>query len=174
MSVCCATLLSSDTKRHCRTLLSAREIILKASLESEYKIYQPTRELNPAPSAHHSSRRALCLSHLSHKGWRHISVNGIVCMFPQIYLEYCVGGSVDGIMHELERPLSELQISCICHQICEALEFIHGRNVIHRDLKAGNILLNAEGLAKLGTLNSYVKFIIFTRTCNKSGKSQVH
>ena len=64
-----------------------------------------------------------------------------------------MGGSVDGIMHELERPLNELQISCVCRQMCCALAFIHGRNVIHRDVKAGNILLNAEGVAKLGNLH---------------------
>jgi len=69
----------------------------------------------------------------------------------QMYLEFCVGGSVDGIMHELERPLSELEISCVCWQVCAALEFIHSHGVIHRDIKAGNILLNAEGVAKLGT-----------------------
>jgi len=57
---------------------------------------------------------------------------------------------VDGIMHELERPLSESEISCICCQMCAALEFIHSRGVIHRDMKAANILLNAEGCAKLG------------------------
>ena len=77
-------------------------------------------------------------------------------MFLQIYLEYCVGGSVDGIMHELERPLSEAQIACVCSQVCAALEFIHSCYVIHRDLKAGNILLNAEGLAKLGLYDQHV------------------
>jgi len=59
---------------------------------------------------------------------------------------------VDGIMHELERALSESQIACICYQMCSALAFIHRRNVIHRDVKAGNILVNAEGIAKLGIL----------------------
>jgi len=73
-------------------------------------------------------------------------------MCVQIYLEYCAGGSVDGIIHELERPLNECQISCICYQMCSALAFIHSRHVIHRDVKAGNILVNAEGFAKLGIL----------------------
>ena len=73
-----------------------------------------------------------------------------MCTFLQLYLEYCVGGSVDGIMHELERSLSEAEIACICCQICAALEFIHSCCVVHRDVKAGNILLNAEGHAKLG------------------------
>jgi len=66
-------------------------------------------------------------------------------------------------MHELERPLSEVEISCICCQMCTALEFIHSRNVIHRDMKAGNILVDAEGRAKLGiscsSNNLYIKYL---------------
>jgi len=81
-----------------------------------------------------------------------MNVSGITVfmLLLQIYLEYCIGGSVDGIMHELERPLNEPEIACVCSQMCAALEFIHSHSIIHRDLKAGNILLNAEGRAKLG------------------------
>jgi len=67
---------------------------------------------------------------------------------------------VDGIIHELERPLNESQISCVCYQTCSALAFIHGRNVIHRDVKAGNILINAEGFAKLGRYFVYVQLCL--------------
>lgn len=38
------------------------------------------------------------------------------------------------------------KISC---QVAEALSYLHSRYVIHRDLKAGNILLTAEGVVKL-------------------------
>ena len=72
----------------------------------------------------------------------------------QIYLEYCIGGAVDAIMHELERPLTERQISCVSWQVCTALEYIHTRGIMHRDLKAGNILLTADGIAKLGKLTT--------------------
>jgi len=57
---------------------------------------------------------------------------------------------VDSIMLDLERPLKEPEICCICKQICEALEFLHRNLVIHRDLKAGNVLLSADGTVKLG------------------------
>jgi len=63
-------------------------------------------------------------------------------------------------MHELERPLSELEISCVCWQMCAALEFIHSHCIVHRDVKAGNILLNAEGIAKLGIPDTSNKFYI--------------
>lgn len=65
-------------------------------------------------------------------------------------LELCGGGAVDGIMIELEKPLIESQISYIAKYTNEALIFLHDRNVIHRDLKAGNILLTADAVVKLG------------------------
>ena len=32
----------------------------------------------------------------------------------------------------------------------EALTFLHGKKVIHRDLKAGNVLMTLEGDIRLG------------------------
>ena len=67
-----------------------------------------------------------------------------------MYIEFCAGGAVDSIMLDLERHLSEPEIQCICKQMCEALEFLHRNLVIHRDLKAGNVLLTDDGIVKLG------------------------
>uniref|UniRef100_A0AAQ5ZTG8 non-specific serine/threonine protein kinase n=1 Tax=Amphiprion ocellaris TaxID=80972 RepID=A0AAQ5ZTG8_AMPOC len=67
-----------------------------------------------------------------------------------ILIEFCAGGAVDAIMLELERPLTEPQIRVVCKQTLEALIYLHENKVIHRDLKAGNILLSLEGDVKLG------------------------
>jgi len=67
-----------------------------------------------------------------------------------MYIEFCSGGAVDSIMLDLERPLTEPEIRCICKQLCEALQFLHRNLIIHRDLKAGNVLLTADGTVKLG------------------------
>ena len=67
-----------------------------------------------------------------------------------MFIEFCGGGAVDSIMVDLEKPLKEDQIRYVCHEMCEGLAFIHNQHVIHRDLKAGNVLLTLEGDVKLG------------------------
>ncbi|XP_058507937.1 STE20-like serine/threonine-protein kinase isoform X3 [Solea solea] len=66
-----------------------------------------------------------------------------------ILIEFCAGGAVDAIMLELERPLTEPQIRVVCKQTLDALCYLHENKVIHRDLKAGNILLSLDGEVKL-------------------------
>ncbi|XP_034040090.1 STE20-like serine/threonine-protein kinase isoform X2 [Thalassophryne amazonica] len=66
-----------------------------------------------------------------------------------ILIEFCAGGAVDAIMLELERPLTEPQIRVVCKQTLEALIYLHENKIIHRDLKAGNILLSLDGEVKL-------------------------
>uniref|UniRef100_A0A8C2JDX6 non-specific serine/threonine protein kinase n=1 Tax=Cyprinus carpio TaxID=7962 RepID=A0A8C2JDX6_CYPCA len=66
-----------------------------------------------------------------------------------ILIEFCGGGAVDAVMLELERPLTEPQIRVVCKQTLDALQYLHDSKVIHRDLKAGNILLTLDGDVKL-------------------------
>uniref|UniRef100_A0A8C7NNA9 non-specific serine/threonine protein kinase n=1 Tax=Oncorhynchus mykiss TaxID=8022 RepID=A0A8C7NNA9_ONCMY len=66
-----------------------------------------------------------------------------------IMIEFCPGGAVDATMLELDRGLMEPQIQVICRQTLEALVYLHSIKIIHRDLKAGNILLTLEGDIKL-------------------------
>lgn len=65
-------------------------------------------------------------------------------------IEYCNGGALDSIMVELEKPLTEPQIAYVCKHMTEGLSFLHKNKIIHRDLKAGNVLLTMEGGVKLG------------------------
>jgi serine/threonine protein kinase len=63
-----------------------------------------------------------------------------------------------------DRNLNEEQIASIVDMILKGLAFLHEKKKIHRDVKAGNILLNRDGYAKLGDfgvsaqlLNSFSK-----------------
>lgn len=54
------------------------------------------------------------------------------------------------LLSELERALTEPQIRVVCKQTLQALIYLHDNKIIHRDLKAGNILLTLDGDVKLG------------------------
>jgi serine/threonine protein kinase len=48
------------------------------------------------------------------------------------------------------KPLREDQIATVCKDVLLGLKYLHSQKRIHRDIKAGNILLTEEGKAKLG------------------------
>ena len=66
-----------------------------------------------------------------------------------ICMEYCGAGSVSDIIKFRKAPLNEIQISAILNDILKGLEYLHGLRRIHRDVKAGNILLTDGGDSKL-------------------------
>ncbi|KAK4317532.1 hypothetical protein Pmani_011378 [Petrolisthes manimaculis] len=66
-----------------------------------------------------------------------------------IVMEYCGAGSVSDIMRLRKKTLTEEEIATVVHDTLRGLEYLHLRRKIHRDIKAGNILLNTLGHAKL-------------------------
>ncbi|XP_075715620.1 STE20-like serine/threonine-protein kinase [Rhinoderma darwinii] len=66
-----------------------------------------------------------------------------------IVVEFCAGGALDGVMLELGHGLTEGQIRVVCFQTLLGLQYLHSQKIIHRDLKAGNILLTQQGDIRL-------------------------
>ncbi|KAI9335129.1 hypothetical protein BDR26DRAFT_866213 [Obelidium mucronatum] len=66
-----------------------------------------------------------------------------------IVMEYCGAGSVSDLMEFCNMTLSEDQISVVCRYTLKGLAYMHSMRKIHRDIKAGNILINTKGEAKL-------------------------
>ncbi|CEP11169.1 hypothetical protein [Parasitella parasitica] len=64
-----------------------------------------------------------------------------------IIMDYAAGGSVRTIMKA--GILEERYIALITREILLALSYLHKNQIIHRDIKAANILLTAEGNVQL-------------------------
>lgn len=66
-----------------------------------------------------------------------------------IVMEFCDGGSALDIMNSLKKPFSEAQVAAMVSNMVQGLVYLHHHKILHRDIKAGNVLLTSEGKAKL-------------------------
>jgi hypothetical protein len=67
---------------------------------------------------------------------------------PCLVLEFVEGKSLKTVLRERGR-LPEEEVLSIGRQIAEALSHAHGRGVVHRDVKPGNVILEPGGRARL-------------------------
>ena len=74
-----------------------------------------------------------------------------------LILEYCSCGSLRDLMYSIERPFSEIEIATLIKMVLKGLICLHDLNIIHRDIKAQNILLTDDGYAKLGDFGVGIK-----------------
>ncbi|GFH26170.1 protein kinase domain-containing protein, partial [Haematococcus lacustris] len=54
-----------------------------------------------------------------------------------------------GLMDSNKFKFTEAQVKCIMKQLLKGLAYVHGNGVLHRDLKASNILIDKHGSVKL-------------------------
>ena len=64
-----------------------------------------------------------------------------------LVLEYCEGGDLENLMER--RRIPEVEAKFYIAEIILGLEYLHSLDVIYRDLKPANILLDAQGHVKL-------------------------
>ena len=97
-----------------------------------------------------------------------------------ILMEHCAGGPAAGKLKELQetgRRVPEATLMRWLHDVCAALNHLHSQSppIAHRDLKAENMLLGADGTVKLcdfgsatsraGVYESYAVSALFHRDC---------
>ncbi|KAL8971516.1 MAG: hypothetical protein Q9183_001018 [Haloplaca sp. 2 TL-2023] len=65
-----------------------------------------------------------------------------------IFLEYVPGGSVAGMLNSYGQ-LQEALIRNFVRQILTGLSYLHGKDIIHRDIKGANVLVDGKGNIKI-------------------------
>ena len=88
---------------------------------------------------------------------QHPNILNLYCSFVTkenvlwMVMPYVGGGSVLSIMKWAYRDgLEESWIASILCEVLKSVDYMHKHNFIHRDIKAGNILIDLDGHVKLG------------------------
>jgi serine/threonine protein kinase len=66
-----------------------------------------------------------------------------------LVMEYCPGGSLDQRLYS-GGPLSQNEVFRWGAVLCETLDFVHTKGIVHHDIKPANILFSLDGAIKLG------------------------
>ncbi len=93
-------------------------------------------------------REAQAVARLSHANIVNIHDVGQEDGIYYLVMEYVRGDNLKNIIKQKGRLEPEEAVH-IAVQVCEALEHAHNNNIVHRDIKPHNILITADGKAKL-------------------------
>jgi len=96
------------------------------------------------------------LSHLNHKNIVRYMGSSRDEQNLNIFLEYVAGGSIASLLGKYGK-FNESLVRVYTRQIVEGLEYLHFHNIIHRDIKGANVLVNNEGVCKLADFGAAKK-----------------
>lgn len=66
-----------------------------------------------------------------------------------LVMKYCAGGSLGNRLHS-GRAISQDEVFRWGLVLCDALNFVHDKGIVHHDIKPANILFSHDGAIKLG------------------------
>ncbi|KAF7086108.1 hypothetical protein CFC21_089451 [Triticum aestivum] len=84
-----------------------------------------------------------------------------------IFLELVTQGSLAALYQKY--CLQDSQVSAYTRQILNGLNYLHQRNVLHRDIKCANILVDANGLVKLADFGLAKEMSILSQARSSKG-----
>ena len=94
-------------------------------------------------------REAQAAAKLIHPNIAQIYSYGIADGMPYIAMELVAGGSLDQLMKNAGASIDIPRVMKICEQVAQALRCAADQGLVHGDVKPENVLLDANGNAKL-------------------------
>jgi serine/threonine protein kinase len=93
------------------------------------------------------AQEARALRRFSHPGLVQLFETGVNGDMAYLVMEFVDGPSLDQVLRQ--GPLSTAETASIGASLADALAYAHAQGVVHRDVKPANILIGADGLARL-------------------------
>lgn len=60
-------------------------------------------------------------------------------------MPFIEGGRLGSMLRQLGRPFPVERTVALCRDLADALAYIHGQGILHRDLKPDNVMIDADG-----------------------------
>ncbi|KAJ0786299.1 putative non-specific protein-tyrosine kinase TKL-Pl-4 family [Helianthus annuus] len=64
-----------------------------------------------------------------------------------VLAEYMSGGSLYEYLHKNHNTLMLPQLVKFAIDVCKGMEYLHKNNIIHRDLKTANLLMDSQNVS---------------------------
>jgi len=93
------------------------------------------------------AQEAQALRRFSHPGLVQLFETGVNGDMAYLVMEFVDGPSLDQVLRQ--GPLTTVETASIGSSLADALAYAHAQGVVHRDVKPANILIGADGLARL-------------------------
>jgi serine/threonine protein kinase len=93
------------------------------------------------------AQEAQALRRFSHPGLVQLFETGVNGDMAYLVMEFVDGPSLDQVLRD--GPLTTEETASVGSSLADALAYAHAQGVVHRDVKPANILIGADGLARL-------------------------
>ncbi|PYH94198.1 kinase-like protein [Aspergillus ellipticus CBS 707.79] len=127
--------------------LPSRKVVAIKVLDIDSMDYQSVRDFRDE-SIKDFIRETKVMTQVKDSGAKNINaLIEAISIHSQLWLvcEYCPGGSVRTLMRATGDRLEDKYIITIARELAAGLRAIHDAGIIHRDIKAANILIHEEG-----------------------------
>lgn len=121
----------------------------------EYEVLQERSGRKSNPESEKSQRKAFLReleAMIRLRSPHTVGVYGAITSRPDrlvLVMELLPGGDLRSLLKNAEQPLPEEQSRQIIRDVCAGMNFLHGKETVHGDLKSANVLLDGAGRAKV-------------------------
>lgn len=141
LNVTYAELMCSRILKHPNVIVHYKQCILNNNRDyDEYEFYS-RRKTDQNNNHHDDDDNDDCNN------------SSLICSNNTLFLimEFCNGGSLWDIRNRKpNKRFDEMEIAFVIRETLKGLEYIHDMGIIHRDVKAQNILVDDDGKVKIG------------------------
>lgn len=85
-----------------------------------------------------------------------------------IFQEWVPGGSIAHLLKKFNGPFALSTVRNYTRQILYGLQYLHHKNIVHRDIKGGNVLVDDNGMVKLADFGASTKLSSLNQTLETS------